>query len=252
MGPVTPSGVNADYRNRHTEKYIKYDVYTWYVQTMFEIYSRAVHIAKEVRFATDQAQCDSSSPTHDASDEEIDIFYNQLQSVLHRTPKHDMVIVMGDVNAKVGSDNTGRDACIGVNVHGMGQMNENGERLMDFCEMNGLHVVVCNTIFAHKDNQKYTWISPDKRTKNQVDYIMINKKWRRSVIDARTYRGADINSDHILLLAKIQLKLRAERKVQGLRKLAVNKLQQPEIKEGFKLELRNRFSALEMMDKGKT
>lgn len=184
------------------------------------------------------------SPTNDANDDEKDTFYNQLQSVLHRTPKHDMVIVMGDLNAKVGKDNTGKEACMGA--HGIGQLNENGERLLDFCEINGL--VVCNTIFAHKDIHKYTWVSPDKRTKNQIDYIMINKRWRRSVIDARTYRGADINSDHILLRAKIQLKLKATRKVQGRRKFAVNKLKQLEVKEAFKLELRNRFSALETMN----
>ena len=184
------------------------------------------------------------SPTNDASDEDEDAFYNQLQSVLHRTPKHDMVAVMGDLNAKVGCDNIGREACMGA--HGIGQMNENGERLLDFCEMNGL--VVCNTIFAHRDIHKYTWVSPDKKTKNQIDYIMINKRWRRSVIDTRTYRGADVNSDHILLRARIQLKLRAVRKVQGRRRFAVHKLKQQEVKEAFKLELRNRFSALEDLE----
>jgi exonuclease III len=92
------------------------------------------------------------SPTNDANDNEKDAFYNQLQSVLHRTPKHDMVVVMGDLNAKVGSKNIGREAC--METHGIGQMNENGERLLDFCEMNGL--VVCNTIFAHKNIHEYT------------------------------------------------------------------------------------------------
>ncbi|XP_011437187.3 craniofacial development protein 2 [Magallana gigas] len=74
------------------------------------------------------------SPTNDACDDEKDTFYNLLQSVLHRTPKHDMVIVIGDLNAKVGQDNTGKEACMGA--HGIGQLNENGEHLLDFCEMN--------------------------------------------------------------------------------------------------------------------
>lgn len=50
--------------------------------------------------------------------------------------------------------------------------------------MNGL--IVCNTIFAHNDIYKYTRVSLDKRAKNQIDNIMINKRWR-SVIDAWTY-----------------------------------------------------------------
>jgi hypothetical protein len=77
---------------------------------------------------------------------------------------------------------------------------------------------------------------------------MINKRWRRSVMDVRTYRGADVNSDHILLRAWIQLKLRAVKKVQGRRKFAVYKLKQAEVEETFRLELRNRFSALENVD----
>jgi hypothetical protein len=154
-----------------------------------------------------------------------------------------MVAVMGDLNANVGSENIGREACMRTNR--IGQMNENGEHL-DFCEMNGL--VVCNTIFAHKNIHKYTWISPDKKTKNQIDYIMINKRWRRSVMDVRTYRGADVNSDHILIRARIQLKLRAVKKVQRRRKFTVYKLKQAEVEEAFRLELRNRFSALENID----
>lgn len=184
------------------------------------------------------------SPTNEVSDEEKDTFYNNLQGIIHRTPKHDMIIVMGDMNAKVGNNNTDRETSIGK--HGLGEMNENGERMMDFCEMNGL--IACNTLFPHKDIHKYTWISPDKRTKNQIDYIMINRRWRRSVIDARTYRGADVNSDHVLLRAKIKLKLRATKKTNTRRKFAVHKLKQPEVINEFTLKLRNRFSALETED----
>ena len=137
-----------------------------------------------------------------------------------------------------------------MGAHGIGQMNENGERLLDFCEMNGLGI--CNTIFAHKNIHKYTWVSPDQRTMNQIDYIMINKWWKRSVTDVWTSRGADINSDHILLRAKIKLKLRAVKKVIDRQRFAVNKLKQPEVQEAFKLDLRNKFSALEFKDEEKS
>lgn len=65
--------------------------------------------------------------------------------------KHDMVLVIGDLIARVGNDNTHNEACIGV--HGTGQIYEHGKRLLDFFDMNGL--VVCNTIFAHNDIYKY-------------------------------------------------------------------------------------------------
>jgi hypothetical protein len=77
---------------------------------------------------------------------------------------------------------------------------------------------------------------------------MINNSWRRSVMDEQTYRGGDINSDHILLCTRIQLKLRAVKKVQRHRKFAVYKLKEAEVEEAVRLELRNRLSALENID----
>lgn len=72
--------------------------------------------------------------------------------------------------------------------------------------MNG--PVVCYTLFARTQNiHIYTGILQDERTKNQIDYIMNSKRWRRSVIDAWTYRCADINNNHILLRAVIYQEL---------------------------------------------
>lgn len=93
------------------------------------------------------------------------------------------------------------------------------ERLLDFCDMNGL--VVCNTIFAQKDIDKYIWVSPGKRTENKINQIMINKRWRRSVIYARTYIVAEVDSDQILLCEEKNLK--AMKKVEGQRTFVANK-----------------------------
>ena len=102
------------------------------------------------------------SPTEDADDEDKDEFYTQLQGVLLAVPKHDILLVMGDLNAKVGSDNIGFEHCIGK--HGLGTRNDNGERFLDFCMENDL--VIGGTIFKHKDIHKQTWNSPDGVTHN--------------------------------------------------------------------------------------
>ena len=89
---------------------------------------------------------------------------------------------------------------------GCGVMNDNGERLIDFCELNDL--VVGGTLFPHKVIRKLTWFSPNHRDKNQIDHLWINGKWRRSLQDVRVRRGADVGNDHHLVVANIKLKLR--------------------------------------------
>ena len=73
-------------------------------------------------------------------------------------------------------------------------MNDNGERLCDFCSANGL--VITGTIFPHKVIHKLTWRSTDKKTVHQIDHVMVNGRMRTSILEARMMRGADVYSDH--------------------------------------------------------
>ena len=152
------------------------------------------------------------APTNDADEETKDNFYEQLQMVVSKVPRHDMLLIMGDLNAKVGADNTEFEKSMGK--HGCGTRNDNEERLIDFCLNN--NQVIGGTLFPHKDIHKLTWKSPDGRTTNQIDHIIINNKWRRSLFDVKVYRGADVNSDHYLSKAAIKLKLRRKPKQQEI------------------------------------
>nr|KAG5689303.1 hypothetical protein BaRGS_022027 [Batillaria attramentaria] len=144
------------------------------------------------------------APTNDAEEEKKDDFYQQLQTVIDRGGAKDMTILMGDFNAKIGSDNTGYEDTMGT--HGLGQMNENGERFADFCALNQL--VIGGSIFPHKRIHKATWRSPDHVTENQIDHICISRKFRRSWRDVRVMRGADVSSDHHLLATALRLRLK--------------------------------------------
>ena len=86
------------------------------------------------------------APTNDAEEEKKDDFYQQLQAVLDRRGAKDIAILMGDFNAKIRMDNTGYEGIMGT--HGLGQMNENGERFADLCALNQL--VKGGSIFPHK------------------------------------------------------------------------------------------------------
>ena len=76
--------------------------------------------------------------------------------------------------------------------HDYDVVNDNGERFVDFCLNN--NCIIGGTLFVHQDIHKLTWKSPDGRTSNQIDHIIINGKWRRSLQDVRVCRGADIYS----------------------------------------------------------
>ena len=182
------------------------------------------------------------APQNGSTDEVKDQFYEQLQSVLKDIPKHDMVIALGDFNAKIGAQMPGEEGIVGRHIL-EGDRTDNGARFVSACEVNNLAIV--STMFPHKDIHKQTWISPDGRTKNQIDHVTINGAFRRSVTDVRVYRAADVESDHNLLVGTIKLKLVSVKKQEGKRrKYDLQKLKVRETKQKFSLELKNRFSSL--------
>jgi endonuclease/exonuclease/phosphatase family metal-dependent hydrolase len=61
--------------------------------------------------------------------------------------------------------------------------------------------------FPHKDTHKGMWTTPDGRMKNQIDHVIISKRGASSIIDVRTYRGADFESDHFLVGIKDRCKV---------------------------------------------
>lgn len=182
------------------------------------------------------------APANDAAEEERkEEFYLQLQVmqvVIDGRGAKDMNIPMGDFNAKIGSDNAGYEDIMGT--HGLGQMNENGERFADLCALNQL--VIGGSIFPHKHIHKATWRSPDHRTENQIDHICISRKFRRSWRDVRVRRGADVSSDHHLIVTAVRLRLKKFT-------YAKNK----DTQAAFQISLSNRFQLLQgLMDDSET
>ncbi|VDP31675.1 unnamed protein product [Schistosoma margrebowiei] len=181
------------------------------------------------------------APTNDYNEDAKDRFYNRLQSIVEKCQTKDLTILMGDFSAKVGTDNTGYEDIMGR--HGLGERNENGERFANLCGFNKL--VIGGTLFPHKRIHKITWTSPDHSTQNQIDHICINKTFRRTIEDIRTKRGADIASDHDLLVAKMKLKLKKHwttgRTIS--QKFNTAFLQDTNKLNKFKLTLSNKFQA---------
>ena len=179
------------------------------------------------------------APTTSYSDDQVEDFYATLQSKIDAAAKQDIIIIMGDWNAKVGKDNETWGPTI--RKFGYGEMNDRGERLLYFCKENSL--IVSNTLFKHKPSRKWTWTSPDHKPKNMIDVILIRDRWRSAVDNTRSFQSVDIGSNHSLVVAKIRVKFNVE--TSKKKKWNITKLDDPSIAKDFQLELQNRFQLLE-------
>ena len=142
------------------------------------------------------------APTSNTEEAEAEQFNEDLKDLLELTPKKDVLFIIGDWTAKVGSQETP-----GVTgKFGLGLRNEAGQRLIEFHQENAL--VIANTPFQQHKRRLYTWTSQDGQHQNQIDYILCSQRWRSSIQSAKTRRGADCGSDHELLIAKFRLKLK--------------------------------------------
>ena len=130
------------------------------------------------------------APTQDHDDEEIEKFYQEIQNGIKYTKSDEVICIMGDLNAKVG-DETYQNI---VGMHGLGRRNEMGERLIQCCKENKL--IIANTWFQQPVRKLYTWNSPGDISRNKIDYIMFNERFRNCIKQAKTYPGKDLNSDH--------------------------------------------------------
>ena len=111
--------------------------------------------------------------TNNAEEAEVEQFYEDLQDLLELTPQKDVLFIIGDWNAKVGSQE------IPGIIFGFGVQNEAGQRLTEFCQEAAL--VIANTLFQQHKRQLYTWIPPDGQHQNQIDYILCSQRWRSSI-----------------------------------------------------------------------
>ena len=119
------------------------------------------------------------APTSNAEEAEVERFYEDLQDLLELTPKKDVLFIIGDWNAKVGSQETP-----GVTgKFGLGIQNEAGQRLTELafenCQENAL--VIANILFQQNKRKLYTWISIDDQYQNQIDYLLCSQRWRSSI-----------------------------------------------------------------------
>jgi len=139
------------------------------------------------------------APTNQATELEKDTFYQELEDVYEGCPKQGIVLVRGNFNAKIGER-----APIGK--YSMGVRNDNGDRLIQFAQVNGL--CTANACVKRHPRRLSTWRSPDGAYRNQIDYFLVPQRWMSSVGKCRSYPSCDADTDHTLVGLKFGLKMK--------------------------------------------
>ena len=153
------------------------------------------------------------APTYSSSREMKEAFYNDLQQALSEIPSHEMYVVLGDFNARVGSriagehendddDESGQSSNV-LGPHGHGELNEAGRELLSFLSIN--EATVCNTWYQKKGIHKATWQHPGSKKWHCIDYAIMKQSQRRKCLDVSVMRGAQCNTDHQMLRMKLNV-----------------------------------------------
>ncbi|VVC46374.1 Endonuclease/exonuclease/phosphatase [Cinara cedri] len=148
------------------------------------------------------------APTEEKTQEEKDDFYDELTNVVDGIPNNRIVVILGDLNAKVGKELIFKPTISHRSLHEV--TNNNGLNLIDFATSKGL--VIKSTMFSNKKIHKGTLKSPDGNHTNQIDHVLVNDRFKNSITDVKTMRGADCDSDHYLVKVNIKARLKCNNK----------------------------------------
>ncbi|PNF19373.1 hypothetical protein B7P43_G06348, partial [Cryptotermes secundus] len=152
------------------------------------------------------------APTEDKIDDIKGRFYEELEHVFDKFPKYPMIIFkLGHIK----------------------------------------NLTVKSTMFPHQNIHKFTWTSPDGKIHNQIDHILIDRRQHSSILYVRSFRAADCDTDHYLLVAKVKERLAVSKQtthIVHMERFNLKKLNEVEGKEQYRVEISNRFTAFENFD----
>lgn len=171
------------------------------------------------------------APTEASSDDEKDAYYDALERAFDACSRSDIKILLGDFNAKIGREDAYKPTIGSFSLHE--ESNENGKRVIDFAASRNL--VVGSTLFPGRRIYKATWKSPDGVTHNQIDHILISSRHKSNLLSSRTYRGANVDSDHYLVISKIRARIATVRnhRTERPKRWNIGKLKDPESCQAF-------------------
>jgi hypothetical protein len=143
------------------------------------------------------------APTEEKEESEKEVFYQKVEETYDSCPSNNIKILLEDWNAKMGTEEI-YQGLIDRHIIYL-NCNNNGQSSVDFAAAKNM--VVSSTCFPHKEIHKQTWRSPDGKTNNQIEHILIDKMNASSMLDVKSCRGASSGSDHYLVRGRYRCKI---------------------------------------------
>ena len=169
------------------------------------------------------------APTLVSSEEDITSFYHALTTLLNSIPKEEGIVLLGDFNARVGTDH---ETWKPLGPHSVGKMNDNGLLLLQLCTQ--LDLAITNTFSRQKKEHRATWFHPRSKQGHTIDFIITRHRDLRNFCKVRVMRGADCDTDHMLVRAKLRVHVRKKVRSSGVKvpkRIDVSTLKHPETRE---------------------
>ena len=185
------------------------------------------------------------APTMTNPEEVKDQFYEQPDALIAAVPKSEKLIILGDFNARVGTDHHTRSGVIGQ--QGTGECNSNGLLLLQTCTAHEL--VITNTLFRLPTRNKTTCMHPRSKHWHLIDYVITRKRDAGDVRVTKSMCGAECWTDHRLLVSKLTLRIQPQRRPQGkklIKKLKVTQLRDKSVSEDLTRELDCKLAELHL------
>ena len=175
-------------------------------------------------------------PANVSEETELIDFYDELSSLVRSIPKHNLLVIGGDMNAQIGKNGNNK-----YSLHNTS--NRNGQHQTDFMIENRLTCL--NTNFQKRKGKLWTYTYANN-TKAQIDYVFINKKWKNSAMNCEAYFSFEgVSSDHRIVTAKIRLSLRKNATPTTTTIHYDWALFNKDIRDKYVRALRNKFDALQ-------
>jgi hypothetical protein len=172
------------------------------------------------------------------NDDSKDSFYKELEQVFDHFPRYHTKILL-DFNAKLGRESIFKPTIRNESLNEYS--NDDGIRVVNFATSKNL---VVKSTFPYRNIHKYTWTSPDGKTHNQIDHVLIDRRWHSSILDVRSFRGAECDIDHYLVVAKVRVRLSARKQAAqktDVERFNLKKFSEMEVRKQFQIEISNRF-----------